>query len=425
MNKDNNGKLSVEDKLAAQPAEERKLAPKGKLAPKERPEKLVRKEEKQNQRAAKEAGEQKLFHLAATENGNPRESGRLTIGLDLGDRASCWCALGADGEVVARDTVATEREALKYFFGQIPASLVAMEVGTHSPWISRLVEELGHEVIVANARQVKLISESSRKNDRLDAEFLARLARADRKLLAPVRHRGQEAQADLMAVRVRAQLVELRTQAVNAARGLVKSYGQRLPVCDADSLNREQARGLAPEIGPQVERLLRIVEELTEEIGSCDQELRKISAERYARETAQLEQVNGVGPITALTFVLTLDDAGRFERSRDVGCYLGLRPKSNQSGDSEPEMRISKEGDVYLRKLLVQCAQHILSQRGPDTDLKRWGLKIAAKGKKKAKRRAVVAVARKLAVLLHRLWVSGEVYQPRGHTASLVPGVAA
>jgi transposase len=274
---------------------------------------------------------------------------------------------------------------------------------------------MGHEVIVANARQVKLISESSRKNDKQDAEFLARLARADRKLLAPVRHRGEEAQADLMGVRVRAQLVELRTQAINGVRGLVKSFGQRLPKCDADSLGRGQAAELEPAIRAHAERLLGVVEQLSEAIAACDRQLEQLSRERYRQETAQWQQVAGVGPITALSFVLTLEDPQRFRPSRDVGCYLGLRPQSRQSGDSEPEMRISKEGDGYLRKLLVQCAQYILSRRGPDTDLKRWGLVIAAKGKKKAKRRAVVAVARKLAVLLHRLWVSGERYQARGH----------
>jgi transposase len=164
----------------------------------------------------------------------------------------------------------------KLLFRQFPSSVVALEVGTHSPWISRLLEVLGHDVIVANARQVKLISESSRKNDRLDAEFLARLARADRKLLAPIRHRGEQAQADLMGIRVRAQLVELRTQAINAARGLVKSFGQRLPKCDADNLNREHAQQLEPAIRPHLEKLLRMVEELTLEIGRCDDELKQI-----------------------------------------------------------------------------------------------------------------------------------------------------
>lgn len=370
----------------------------------------------------KDQGEQKLFALM--EKGD-QPVGRLTIGVDIGDRISWWCALNADGEVVAEDAVGTEPVAVEYFFRRLPASLVALEVGTHSPWMSRLLEGLGHEVIVANARKVKLISANSRKNDRMDAEFLARLARADRKLLAPLRHRGERAQADLLTVRVRAQMVELRTQAVNAARGLVKSLGQRLPKCDAHSMSREEAQGLTPEIRPQVERLLRIVEELNQEIAASDKEIQTISGERYARETQQLQQVVGVGPVTALTFVLTLDDAGRFRRSRDVGCYLGLRPKSKQSGEREPEMRISKEGDPYLRKLMVQCAQYILSRQGPDTDLKRWGLEIAAKGKKKAKRRAVVAVARKLAVLLHRLWVSGEAYEPRRHQAVQPAEVAA
>jgi transposase len=316
--------------------------------------------------------------------------------------------------------VESERQELERFFGRIPKSLVALEVGSHSPWISRLLEKLGHEVVVANARRVKLISESSRKNDDVDAELLARLVRADRQLLSPVKHRGEEAQADLMAVRVRAQLVELRTQAASAARGLVKPFGQRLPSCDADSLSKAHAGHLNAAIRGHAERLLGVVEELTKQIEACDKELERIAKERYDKETTQLRQVPGVGPITALTFVLTLDDAGRFAKSRDVGCFLGLRPRSRQSGASEPEMRISKEGDGYLRTLLVQCAQYILSRRGPDSDLKRWGLLMAAKGKKKAKKRAVVAVARKLAVLLHRLWVSGEEYERRRSSAMKV-----
>ena len=359
-------------------------------------------------KGVQEFGEQKLLAMGATGKGG---SGKLTIGLDLGDRGSCWCALGADGEVMARGQVISEAEPLALFFSRIPASLVALEVGSHSPWISHLLEKQGHEVVVANARRIKLISESSRKNDEVDAELLARLARADRRLLSPVKHRGLEAQADLLGVRVRAQLVELRTQTVNAARGLVKPFGERLRTCDADSLTRAEAGHLDAAIRGHVERLLEVVEGLTKQIDACDRELERIAKDRYEKETAQLRQVPGVGPITALTFVLTLDDPARFAKSRDVGAFLGLRPKSRQSGASEPEMRISKEGDGYLRTLLVQCAQYILSRRAPDTDLKRWGLGIAAKGKKKAKKRAVVAVARKLAVLLHRLWVGGEVYE--------------
>jgi transposase len=170
---------------------------------------------------------------------------------------------------------------------------------------------------------------------------------------------------------------------------------------------------LEPAIQPHIERLLRVARQLSEEIAQCDAELEKLSAERYGEETRRLKQVWGVGPITSLAFVLTLDDASRFKHSRDVGCYLGLRPKRDDSGQSQPELRITKEGDVYLRKLLVECAQRILSRQSPESDLKQWGLKIAANGKKKAKRRAVVAVARKLAILLHRLWVDGQPYQRR------------
>jgi transposase len=349
---------------------------------------------------------------------------KLTIGLDLGDRSSCYCVLDEKGEVISRGVVVTEGKEVEELFGRLPASVVALEVGGHSPWVSRLLEKLGHQAIVANARRVKLISQSSGKNDRLDAEFLARLARADQKLLAPIRHRSETAQADLMGVRVRAELVELRTETVNAARGLVKSFGQRLAQCDADTLRETHAEHLEPAIRGHIERLLRVVEELTEEIAACDAELEKLSAQRYGEETRRLKQVPMVGPITSLAYVLTLDDASRFRRSRDVGCYLGMRPKRDDSGQSQPELRITKEGDVYLRKLLVQCAQQILSRRGPDCDLKRWGEKIAAKGKKKAKRRAVVAVARKLAILLHRLWVSGEPYQPQRHKQVRQPAAA-
>jgi transposase len=212
---------------------------------------------------------------------------------------------------------------------------------------------------------------------------------------------------------------------VNAARGLVKSFGERLPKCEADSLRESHAAELEPAIRAHTERLLRVARQLTEEIAMCDAELEKLSAERYGEETRRLKQVWGVGPITSLAYVLTLDDASRFKHSRDVGCYLGLRPKRDDSGQSQPELRITKEGDVYLRKLLVQCAQRILSRQGPDSDLKQWGLMIAAKGKKKAKRRAVVAVARKLAILLHRLWVDGQPYQPQRRLKKAEQPVAA
>jgi transposase len=210
---------------------------------------------------------------------------------------------------------------------------------------------------------------------------------------------------------VRAALVDARTSLVNAARGFAKAAGERLPACDADSLDVERMDALPPGLQEKLRPLLEQIESLTVQIKEADQKLEQIARTEYP-ETKLLRQVSGVGVLIALTFVLTVEDSARFEKSRDVGCYVGLRPKRSESGQSQPELRITKEGDLYLRKMLVQGAHVILNRRGPDTDLKRWGLKLAARGGKNQKKRAVVAVARKLAILLHLLWVTAEVYQP-------------
>jgi transposase len=349
----------------------------------------------------------------------------ITIGMDLGDKTSRYCVLGAKGEISSEGSVATTKKAMAQQFSKMRRCRIALEVGTHSPWLSRLLTNLGFEVIVANARQVPLISASSRKNDRMDARMLARMARVDPQLLRPIRHRSEQAQGDLMTIRVRAALVEARTSLVNAARGLAKAMGERLPSCDTDTLSVEKMEALPPAMQERLRPLLEQVEALTEQIHKLDTVIEQIARTQYP-ETELLKQVKGVGTLIALTFVLTVEDRDRFQKSRDVGGYVGLRPKQSDSGQSQPQLRITKEGDVYLRKLLVQGAHCILSRRGPDTDLKRWGLKLAERGGKNAKKRAIVAVARKLAVLLHRLWVGGEVYEPlRNHPPARSPRKAA
>ncbi len=340
-----------------------------------------------------------------------RSKGPITIGMDLGDKTSRYCVVGDHGEVVSEGSVATTRKAMGQKFAGMRRCRMAMEVGTHSPWLSRMLTGLGFEVIVANARQVQLISASSRKNDRRDARLLARLARVDPELLRPIRHRSEQAQADLMTIRIRAALVEARTSLVNAARGFAKALGERLPACDADAMDVEKLEALPPEMRERLRPLLEPVEALTDQIKKLETTIEQIARTQYP-ETKLLTQVHGVGTLIALTFVLTVEDRERFQKSRDVGCYVGLRPKQSESGESQPQLRITKEGDRYLRTLLVQGAHLILNRRGPDTDLKRWGLKLAERGGKNAKKRAIVAVARKLAVLLHRLWVGGEVYEP-------------
>jgi len=337
--------------------------------------------------------------------------GGVTIGLDTGDRSSRYSVLNAGGEIVEEGEVASTRKSMTHVFGQAERCRIALEVGTHSPWLSRWLERMGHEVIVANARQVKLISASSRKDDRLDARTLAQLARVDPRLLRPIRHRSEKAQGHLTVIRVRAALVDARTSLVNAARGLVKAQGERLPSCDTDQMGVERMQKLPAGLRQALEPLLAEVESLTEKIKACDAKIEQIARTEYP-ETALLKQVSGVGTLIALTFVLTVEDRERFRKSRDVGCYVGLRPRRSESGERQPQLGISKEGDLYLRKMLVQGAHCILSHRGPDSDLRRWGLRLAERGGKNAKKRALVAVARKLAILLHRLWVNGEVYEP-------------
>jgi transposase len=359
-----------------------------------------------------QAGESKVFKAC-----------QLTVGLDLGDRSSFYCVLDETGEVILERSVSTTPKALTQVFGRMPRSRVALETGAHSPWVSRLLTQLGHEGIVAHARNVRLIGESRRKDDRIDARTLARLARIDPQLLSPVQHRSAKAQIHLTVIRARAELVSARTALVNSARGLAKSYGERLRKCGTQQVGQELAAGLSVELREALEPLLREVESLNERIKESDRRIEQIAQEVYP-EVALLKQVKGVGNLIALAFVLTIEDPHRFRKSRDVGCFLGLRPGRRNSGQSQPQMHISKEGDRYLRTLMVQGAHYILGPFGEDSDLRRWGRRLAERGGKNAKKRAIVAVARKLAVLLHRLWVSGEVYEPLRHSQKTMRAVA-
>jgi transposase len=333
----------------------------------------------------------------------------VTIGLDLGDRKSKYCVFDGEGYLKESD-VATESDAMKATFGAMKPCRIALEVGTHSLWVSALLKGLGHEVIVANPREVRAISKSKKKNDKLDARKLARLAHADPQLLSPIKHRGMKAQMDLLKVRARAGLVEARTGLVNMVRGLVKSHGQRIQKCDTDSMSAELLRGLDEGLIEALKPAMRVIEKLTEQIEQYDKQVEEL-AKKYP-ETQLLRQVSGVGPLISTAYVLTLEDPERFTKSRHVGGYLGLTPAQRDSGDSQPQLRITKQGDCYVRTLLVQGAQYILGPHGPDSDLRRWGLKLVGGGSKREKRRAVVAVARKLAILLHRLWKTGEIYEP-------------
>ncbi len=333
------------------------------------------------------------------------------VGIDLGDKTSNYCFLDAKGNIFAEGTLATTQAELSELFASIPKCRIAIEVGTHSPWICTLLKSHGHEVIVANPRKVEAIHKNKRKNDKVDARTLARLVRVDPELLYPIQHRGDQARQDLVLLRAREGLISARTKLINCVRGQVKSVGGRLPSCSAESFHYAVVEKMPESVKEGLLPLVVQIGEMSQRIRAFDAQVIRMSEQKYP-ETERLRQVRGVGPITSLTYVLTLEKPERFEKSRDVGSYLGLVPRQDESGETSKQLRITKTGDSMLRQLLVSSGQYILGPFGEDCDLQRFGLKLAERGGKNAKKRAVVAVARKLAVLLHRLWLTGEKYEP-------------
>ncbi len=339
---------------------------------------------------------------------------RETIGCDLGDKNSELCILTASGKLERPKALRTTRAAFRAYFSGRQTAHVVIEVGTHSRWVKEELSSLGHEVTVANPRRVQLITASDTKSDRNDAELLARLGRADVELLSPVEHRGSQAQADLAVAKARDLLVATRTRLVLSIRGTTKSFGERLPSCDAESFHRHTRSHVPEVLKPALEPLFETLQALEKQIDRYEQELEQM-AKRYP-EVEAVKQPNGVGLLTALVFMLTLEKKERFEKSRMAGAFLGMVPRRDQSGDSDKQLHITKAGDPFVRRLLVNAANYILGPFGTDSDLRRWGMKLAERGGKNARKRAKVAVARKLAVLMHRLWVTGEIYEPLQNT---------
>jgi transposase len=362
-----------------------------------------------------------MTNVATRESLNSELSWKgMTVGLDLSDNYSSVCVLSSDGEIVEEARLRTTTTAIAQRFETAAMCRIVLEVGTHSPWVSRLLSSFGHEVIVANPRRVRLIADSSQKTDRSDAETLARLGRIDPAFLSPIVHRPEQAQIDLAIVRARHALVGARSSLINHVRGAVKSTGARLPACDAYMFHRKVAALIPSGLEVALAPILQTIGDLTRRIKEVDRTIVSLIQERYP-EAQFLQQVPGVGPLISLTFVLTIGDPSRFSKSRQVGPYLGLVPRRRDSGEKSPQLGISKTGNSYLRNLLVNGSQYILGYRGADSDLRRWGLEHASVGGKSGRKRAVVAVARKLAVLLHRLWVTGEMYVPlRSEGAAIV-----
>lgn len=335
----------------------------------------------------------------------------MSIGMDLGDKTNRVCVLDAEGEVVFEGNVACTESRLRKLFSAWPSSVVAIEAGTHSPWVSRVLEELGHNVLIAHPRKLRAIYQSDRKSDVRDAEMLARIARSDPKLLNPIRHRGGNAQAHLAIVKARDCVIATRTKLINHVRGTVKTFGARLPKCSASAFHKKAGEAIPEALRSALVPLLETIGILTQTIRQYNGKIAQLCQDAYP-ETEILRSVNGVGPVTSLSYILTLEEPNRFNRSRNVPAFLGLTPRRDQSGATDRQLGITKSGNAYLRKLLIGCAQYILGPFGKDSQLRQWGLRLIERGGPNAKKRAVTAVARKLAVILHRLWQAGMLYEP-------------
>ena len=336
--------------------------------------------------------------------------GATTIGIDLSDRTCVACVLDALGEVVEKEKLKLERYELKALARKHPGSRVIIECGTHSPWVSRWLGKHGMEVVVANPRKLRAIWQAVYKTDERDAETLARIGRVDVKLLRPIRHGSEESQKQMLSMKMRDVLVRRRRDIINTIRGTLKALGWRVSNPDSARFHKVVLEQVPAEQHEVIAPCVKVLALLTKQIKEYDRIIEEAAAAHPA--ASRLQQIVGIGPVTALYFVLKIEDPERFGKVRDIASYLGLCPRRDQSGEVDKQMRITKAGDSYLRRLLVSAAQYLLGHFGKDCALRRHGLKLCERGGPRAKKKAVVAVARKLAVLMASLWKSGADYDP-------------
>lgn len=334
----------------------------------------------------------------------------VAAGMDVGDRHSQLCAMDGQGDVVWERKVPTTRSGLQKGFGKAKGLRIVLEAGTQSRWIAQYLKEGGHRVKVVDPRKLRRIFGSDQKSDVRDARELCEEALWRWERTPEVKLRDKGMQENLAVLRTRNLLVECRTKLVNAVRSVLKQEGIRVSQGTTTAFS-QKARAVVPEgLASALHPLLDEIESLSARIAFCDERIEELSQKDPA--VRLLRSAYGVGPVTAAAFVWTIGDPSRFKRSRTVGAFLGLRPRRDQSGEREKQLAVTKAGDRFLRKLLVQCAHGILRGRGKESALRDFGLRIAERGGGRAKKRAVVAVARKLAVILHRMWVTGEAYRP-------------
>lgn len=343
------------------------------------------------------------------------------LGIDLSDRSFNFCFMTAEGGVVAEGKRRLTALYVAEIWAAYPADVVVLEAGTPSAWVTEAFELQGARVVVADPRKLRAVTADVRKSDARDARMLARLGLADEELLAPTYVRASEHRMWMALLKVRDQQVRARVATVLEVRSQVKIAGSRLPGCSTEAFEQCEAlvpTGLAPILAPAFDTLRAI----NAAIRRLDQQIAEVG--KSSPEVQRLAKVHGVGPVTALAFVAVVGDAARFERTRDVGAYLGMVPRRDQSGVSDPKLRITKAGSGFLRRLLVQCAHFLIGPLAQDCALRRQGLRKLAQLGDGAKKKVIVAIARKLAVLLLSLWKQKATWEPLHRIADLEPADA-
>lgn len=335
----------------------------------------------------------------------------IVVGVDVSEKHLNLCEIDGDDAVCESRMANSSKKLLEHFQGKAKRRII-IEVGAHTRWIAELLEQLGHQVLIVDPRRTKLISGSLYKDDRIDAMTLAMLGRDAPALLKTVPLRRLESQMVLTLVRARASAVKGRTRIVNTVRGVLKPYGYTIPKDSRGATFTAYIREtLDQALLRIVEPLLVLIETFNAQIKRYDDDVALVLP-RLAPDTVHLTQINGVGALTVLYFVALIGDPHRFASNRDIGPYLGLCRKRQDSGDYKSELGITKAGDSLMRALLANCASYLLGPFGQDSDIRRWGLKKVGGGSRAEKKKAKIAVARKLAVVMLTLWKTGRPYTP-------------
>lgn len=330
-----------------------------------------------------------------------------TIGIDVSDRTSKICVMQKmpDGErrIVIETTCATTREGFSEALSKLDRSWpIAFETGTHCRWMDRHFKSLGFTTFIANPGKVPSISKSTTKNDRNDARELARLAIADVAMLHPVKLRDEVYQQMLRYHRGRNELICVRTKLISQLRGFAKSIGFRIEDCSTERFHKLSKGDWPVDLETVAWPLMDVIEVVNLKIKAFEKSIKDLSEQpEFKGMVDRVRLVYGVGDIGATAFVAAIGGyPDRFEHSRDAGCYLGLVPKQDQSGDKDKQLHITRAGSCLVRTVLIECAGVVLQSNAKETDLKLKGLRISMNGGLIARKKARTAVARGLAVTM-------------------------